>query len=269
MISYILLHQALLRFSFFGVILLLMASLELIWPRRNLTISKFYRWLNNLSLVILDTLLIKLIFPLGASGIALWAAINHVGVFNFFGLSAWWVIILAIIILDLVIYLQHVLFHICPFLWQFHQVHHADLDYDVTTAVRFHPFEIFLSLLIKFAVIVLFGIPPVAVVVFEIVLNATAMFNHSNVSVPFKLDHLLRKVLVTPDMHRVHHSILLVESKHNFGFNLSCWDRLFLTYQAEPKFGYLAMQIGLLDFRQPKQAQGLLAMLRLPFIRRS
>lgn len=267
MASYILLHQASLRIICFGFVLLVMAGLELLRPRRAVTIFKNYRWRNNLGLVFLNTILIKLIFPLTASGVALWAESIHLGLFNYLGFTAWWVILLAIIILDLVIYCQHVLFHVCPFLWCLHQVHHADLGFDVTTGVRFHPLEIIVSLLIKFAVIMLFGIPPVAVVIFEITLNAAAMFNHSNVNLAPKFDRLLRKVLVTPDMHRVHHSILPEESRHNFGFNLACWDRLFGTYQAEPKYGHLAMEIGLEDIRQPQLTQSLFSMLRLPFVR--
>lgn len=172
---------------------------------------------------------------------------------------------IAVLVLDLAIYLQHVAFHFLPTLWRLHRVHHADMDFDVTTGLRFHPLEIVLSMLIKFAVVIFIGAPVLAVIVFEIVLNAAAMFNHGNVRLPKSLDRLLRWVIVTPDMHRVHHSVIVKETNSNFGFNFSWWDRLFATYRAQPKAGHEQMDIGFTQYREVKQSQGLWGMLLIPF----
>ncbi|MBX9867611.1 MAG: sterol desaturase family protein [Burkholderiales bacterium] len=263
--NYILIHESSLRLCFFSVILILVALWEIIAPQRKLSISKTYRWVNNLSLVFLNTLLLRLIFPLAASGIALLAHEHGIGLFNYWQLSGWWVIIASVILLDFAIYLQHVLFHKVKILWKLHQVHHADLDYDVTTGARFHPLEIVLSLLIKFTIVLALGVPVVAVIIFEILLNATAMFNHGNIRLPRRVDEFLRLVVVTPDMHRVHHSVVWTELNSNFGFNLPWWDRLCKTYQAQPKLGQQKMIIGLNYVREANETQNLLAMVKMPF----
>jgi sterol desaturase/sphingolipid hydroxylase (fatty acid hydroxylase superfamily) len=262
---YLIANQSIIRLLCFMTILVIIAIWEIIAPRRTLTISKVYRWINNLGLVFINNLVLKFIFPITTTAVALWAANNGLGLINYWQISGWWIIALSIIALDFIIYLQHVMFHAVPILWKLHQVHHADLDFDVTTGTRFHTLEIILSMLIKLAAIVLFGIPAVAVVMFEILLNATAMFNHSNISLPLKIDVILRYWLVTPDMHRVHHSVLPSETNSNFGFNLPWWDRLCGTYQAQPKFGHLEMTIGLSYFRDIKTTQWLKSMLVMPF----
>jgi sterol desaturase/sphingolipid hydroxylase (fatty acid hydroxylase superfamily) len=196
---------------------------------------------------------------------ALFAQAQGWGLFNTYAVPAWAAIAASIVALDLAIYLQHVLFHAVPALWRLHRVHHADLDFDVTTGARFHPLEIVLSMLIKFAAIAVLGAPAVAVLVFEVLLNALAMFNHANVRIPAPIDRALRVVLVTPDMHRVHHSIEGDETDSNFGFNLSLWDRLFGTYRAGPRAGHEAMTIGIREFRDPGQCATLPGMLAIPF----
>jgi len=258
-------YEALIRLSMFAGVFLLMASWELLAPCRQLTVSKSQRWFNNLSLVVVNTVLLRLLFPTAAIGVALFATEQGWGLFNNFVWPLWLAVLLSVVIMDLVIYLQHVMVHAVPLLWRLHRVHHADMDYDVTTGARFHPIEIILSLLIKFAIILLLGPPLVAVVIFEVVLNAMAMFNHGNVSLPVGLDRLLRLLLVTPDMHRVHHSVEDDETNSNFGFNLSCWDRLFGTYRAQPRKGHQDMVIGIRTFRETRQCVSLPGMLAMPF----
>ncbi len=266
MSNYFITYQSVVRLVSFLTILIILAIIELIAPRRKLTVAKAYRWTNNLSLVLLNNLALKFIFPVAATGVAWWATNNNIGIINYWHWSGWWIIVLSVVILDFAIYSQHIMFHAVPILWKLHQVHHADLDFDVTTGTRFHTLEIILSMLIKFAVIVLIGVPVIAVVIFEILLNATSMFNHSNISLPLKIDMLLRYCLVTPDMHRVHHSVLVNETNSNFGFNLPWWDHLCGTYQGQPKFGHLKMTIGLSYFREIKTAQRLWSILLMPFI---
>jgi sterol desaturase/sphingolipid hydroxylase (fatty acid hydroxylase superfamily) len=186
------------------------------------------------------------------------------GLFNLMAVPAWVGVVSSVVVLDLAIYLQHVLFHAVPVLWRLHRMHHADLEFDVSTGLRFHPLEILLSMLIKFTVIVALGAPAVAVLIFEVLLNATSMFNHGNVRIPTSLDRTLRWIVVTPDMHRVHHSILSRETNSNFGFNLPWWDRLFGTYWAQPTAGHDGMTIGIEQFREPREL-GLDRMLLQPF----
>jgi sterol desaturase/sphingolipid hydroxylase (fatty acid hydroxylase superfamily) len=212
----------------------------------------------------LDTLLTRIVAPAGAVGFALFAETRGWGLFNIITWPAWLELLLALLVLDLAIYLQHRVFHYVPVLWRLHRMHHADLDVDVTTGARFHPIEILLSLGIKFFVIVPLGAPPLAVLLFEIVLNATSMFNHSNVLVPQAIERLLRWLVVTPDMHRVHHSILRPETDSNFGFNFPWWDRLFRTYRAQPEAGHETMMLGIEQFRDPKELR-LDRMLAQPF----
>jgi sterol desaturase/sphingolipid hydroxylase (fatty acid hydroxylase superfamily) len=254
--------------AFFGV-LALVAGAEFIFPRRRLTVSRLRRWASNLGIVFLNSLVVRLLLPATAAGFAVFAANRGWGVFNYFPeVPAWFTVAASVIILDFAIYLQHVMFHAVPALWRLHRMHHADLDFDVTTGARFHPIEILLSMLIKFAVIAVIGAPAVAVIIFEILLNATAMFNHGNLRLPLAFDRVLRLFIVTPDMHRVHHSIEDYETNSNFGFNLSLWDRVFGTYKAQPDAGHEAMTIGIRDFREPKLASDLPGMLILPFLGR-
>ena len=258
-------YEVAIRLTMFAGVFLLMAGWELAAPCRQLTVSKSQRWLNNLALVVVNTLLLRLLFPTAAIGVALFAAEQGWGLFNYTDWPVWLAVLVSVVLMDLVIYLQHVMVHAVPALWRLHRVHHADLDYDVTTGARFHPVEIILSLLIKFAVILLLGPPLVAVVIFEVLLNATAMFNHGNVSLPAPVDRLLRWLVVTPDMHRVHHSIEDDETNCNFGFNLPWWDRLLGTYRAQPRKGHQGMVIGIRSFRSLRQCASLPGMLMIPF----
>ncbi|MEN8169797.1 MAG: sterol desaturase family protein [Pseudomonadota bacterium] len=253
------------RMGFFFGMLAVMALWEVIAPRRALTVSKAVRWTNNLGIVFFNSFLLRLIFPAAAVGVAAFAAENGWGLLNYYELPFWLTVVLSVVVMDFIIYLQHVMVHAVPLLWRLHRMHHADLDYDVTTGARFHPIEIILSMLIKFATIVVLGPPVVAVVIFEIVLNATAMFNHGNVRLPLGLDRVLRLFLVTPDMHRVHHSVEDDEANCNFGFSLPWWDRLFGTYRAQPRGGHEGMTIGIHKFRTPREASWFPGMLLLPF----
>ena len=261
-------HETTIRLGFFLGIFAVMAVWELIAPRRVLTVSKPARWTSNLGIVFLNTVVLRLLFPAAAVGMAVLADTRDWGLFNSFQAPCLLAVLVSVIAMDFVIYLQHVMVHAVPLLWRLHRVHHADLDFDVTTGVRFHPFEIILSMLIKFATIMVIGPPVVAVVIFEVVLNATSMFNHSNIKIPVGLDRVLRLVLVTPDMHRVHHSSEDDETNSNFGFNVPWWDRLFGTYRDQPRGGHEAMTIGIHGFRDPQQVDRLPGMLALPFIGR-
>ena len=263
--QFVLANETAIRLGFFVGMLALIGAWEIVAPRRTLTLSKAQRWPGNLGLVALNTVLLRLIFPLAGAGIAAFCAENGWGMFNHFQVPAILAVPLAVIALDFVIWLQHVMVHAVPLFWRLHRVHHADPDYDVTTGARFHPLEIVLSMLIKFATIVVLGPPVVAVVIFEVLLNATAMFNHGNIGLPATLDRVLRRVLVTPDMHRVHHSIEDDETNSNFGFNLPWWDRLFGTYRDQPRAGQLGMVIGIRDHADPREVARLDGMLLLPF----
>ncbi|WP_422785527.1 sterol desaturase family protein [Roseibium algae] len=222
-----------------------MACIELLLPYRELSVDRVSRWPTNWGIVVLDAVLVRLIFPIGGVGLAYWAQSQGFGVLNWVGWHGWSAAVLAFLILDLAVWFQHWAAHKVPLLWRLHQVHHADGDMDVTTALRFHPFEILLSFVWKALVIVLLGAPVEAVLVFEIVLNGAAMFNHANASLPKGLDRVLRWGIVTPDMHRVHHSAEPCETDSNYGFNLSIWDRIFNTYTQQPAKGHLGMTVGL------------------------
>jgi sterol desaturase/sphingolipid hydroxylase (fatty acid hydroxylase superfamily) len=261
----ILQYEPAIRMAAFLGVLSLVALAEIIAPRRALTVSKLRRWASNLGIVFLNSALVRLIFPVAAAGFAAFAAAQGWGLFNHLALPYWAGFVASIVLLDLAIYFQHVLFHAVPALWRLHRMHHADLDFDVTTGARFHPLEILLSMLIKFAAIAALGAPAAAVIVFEVLLNATAMFNHANLRLPLALDRVLRLVVVTPDMHRVHHSVEEREANSNFGFNLPIWDRLFGTYRAQPAAGHEQMTIGLREPREAKRASDLPGMLMLPF----
>lgn len=247
--SDLLTHEPLIRLSAFLSVLAVMAIAEIAAPRRRREIPRVLRWSNNLGLVVVDTLVLRLAFPVLAVGVALSVDANGFGLLNWLHVPEGLAILIAFIVLDLAIYAQHVAFHVVPALWRVHRMHHADLEIDVSTGLRFHPVEILLSMAFKLALVALIGAPAVAVLLFEVVLNAMAMFNHANVRLPLGLDRIARLLLVTPDMHRVHHSIERQETDSNYGFNLSIWDRLFGTYIAQPKAGHDGMTIGLPLFR--------------------
>lgn len=253
-----------LRLWFFLGVLLLIILLEYIWPRRTLKIQKNTRWVRNLSLVIINSIAVKALVPFTLVSVAMYAEQHQIGLFNFFSMPFILSLIFSIILLDFLIYAQHVFFHSIPLLWRLHKVHHIDQEIDVTTGVRFHPIEIILSILIKSVAVLVFGIPFIAVLIFEILLNASAMFNHGNINLPVKLDKFIRKIIVTPDMHRVHHSVIVNETNRNFGFNLSWWDKIFGTYKAQPADGHLKMNIGLNEYRSLRKTS-LLQLLLIPF----
>jgi sterol desaturase/sphingolipid hydroxylase (fatty acid hydroxylase superfamily) len=257
-------YEPYIRLGAFGGVLTVMAIWELFGPRRKQAIRRGWRWPNNLGVVVVNTLLVRLVFPTTAVGLSLLAETRGWGLFNLMAFPAWVGVISSVVVLDLAIYLQHVLFHAVPSLWRLHRMHHADLEFDVSTGLRFHPIEILLSMVIKFTVVAGLGAPAVAVLIFEVLLNATSMFNHGNVRIPTGLDRTLRWIVVTPDMHRVHHSILSRETNSNFGFNLPWWDRLFGTYRAQPAAGHDGMTIGIEQFREPREL-GLDRMLLQPF----
>lgn len=252
--------------SFFGVFLL-MAIWEISAPRRALRTPKASRWFNNLSITLLNSLVARFLFPLQVAAMALLAEKRGWGFFHYFNVPSLPAGVLSVVLLDLAIYLQHVIFHKVRIFWYFHGMHHTDLDIDVTTGARFHPVEIVLSLLIKMGLVVLLGTPLWSVVAFEVLLNATSMFNHGNISINRAADRALRLVIVTPDMHRVHHSVITREHDSNFGFNVSWWDRLFHTYKDQPQGGHDNMAIGLANFRDPKKL-GLMRLILLPFTQR-
>ena len=257
-------HEPLLRLTPFLGVFALMAALEAWLPRRERALPRLRRWPSNLGIVVVDTVVVRVLFPTAAVGVALAVEAQGGGLFGWLGAPFWLAVLLAVLLLDLAIYLQHVMFHAVPALWRFHRMHHADTDIDVTTGLRFHPVEIVLSMLIKFAVIAALGAPAVAVLLFEVLLNATSMFNHANLRLPERVDAAVRRVVVTPDMHRVHHSVVARETNSNFGFNLAVWDRVFGTYRAQPEAGHDGMTIGIDQFRDPAEAR-LDRMLTQPF----
>lgn len=258
-------YEAAIRLSLFLGVFVVVAIAEHFAPRRPLSIGKGTRWSANLGIVTLNTLVLRLLFPAAAVGLAVLAQDRQWGVLNYYAWPYALEVVIAIIVLDFAIYLQHVMFHAVPVFWRLHRMHHADLDFDVTTGVRFHPIEIVLSMLIKFAVIVALGPPALGVLIFEVLLNATAMFSHANLRLPLRVDSVLRRIIVTPDMHRVHHSIERHETNSNFGFNFSLWDRLCGTYRAEPEAGHDAMTIGISRYRDPKQVARITGMLAIPW----
>lgn len=226
-----------------------MALWEVAAPRRRLDIPRVIRWTNNITLVVIDTAILRLSFPILAVGLAAVAEERVWGLFNNIGAPTWVAMVVSMLLLDLAIYLQHVMFHAVPGLWRLHRMHHADLDFDTTTGLRFHPFEILISMGFKLAVVAALGPPAVAVLLFEVILNATALFNHANIDLPRPVDRVLRWLVVTPDMHRVHHSVDPRETNSNYGFNLPWWDRLLGTYIAQPAKGHEGMEIGIEQFR--------------------
>ncbi len=261
--------EAALRFAVFAGVLLVMALLELAAPKRELTHKKARRWFTNLSIVGIDGLAVRLLgmvsAPLTAVAAALYCEAHGYGLFNMLAWPAWLEVLLAVIILDFAIYVQHWASHKVPMLWKIHRMHHADVDIDVTTALRFHPIEIVLSMLYKVVLVFLLGPSALAVVLFEILLNGSAMFNHANVALPKWLDAVVRLLFVTPDMHRVHHSVHHHEHDSNYGFAMSIWDRLFGTYTPQPKDGHRGMTIGLPQWQDPRPTS-LWWSLSVPFI---
>ena len=245
-------NEPAIRLGFFLGVFAVIALWEVLMPRRRRAVSRWVRWPNNLGIVALNTFLLRVLTPTAAVGLALVAGERGWGLFNVVPVPYWLAVVLSVVLLDAAIYLQHVMFHAVPALWRLHRMHHADLDFDVTTGARFHPIEILLSMAIKLAIVVALGPPAVAVLIFEVLLNATAMFNHGNVRIPWGIDRVLRWLVVTPDMHRVHHSILPQETNSNFGFNLPWWDRLLGTYLAQPAAGHEGMTIGIAQFRTPR-----------------
>ncbi len=260
MSDYLLQHEVVLRAGSFAAILLLMMLAEWLAPRRSRAIARSQRWPTNLGLVVFNTLLLRILPFMAATSVALQAEQQHWGLFNLLELPLLPSVILSLILLDALIYWQHRLFHAVPVLWRLHRVHHSDPDLDVTSGGRFHPVEILMSMLIKMLAVVLLGVPLLALILFEILLNGLAMFNHSNVAIPASIDSPLRRLIVTPDMHRIHHSVVPEETNSNYGFNLSCWDRLFGSYTEAPAAGQLGMSIGLRGFAN----DGMIALLLQP-----
>ena len=258
-------NESAIRLVFFMGVLIPLALWEFLSPRRILTAAKSVRWFGNLGIVLLNTVALHALFPVLAVDLASMAGRNGWGILNHYRLPFWFAIVIGILALDLLIYLQHILFHSVPVFWRLHMMHHADLDVDVSTGLRFHPIEILMSMGIKMAAVAVIGPPAVSVLIFEVALNATSLFNHGNILLPGGLDRIIRLFVVTPDMHRVHHSVTIRETNSNFGFNFPWWDRLFGTYREQPAAGHQAMVIGLSQFRDAKRLT-LPWMLVLPFV---
>ncbi|MBO0332055.1 sterol desaturase family protein [Sneathiella sp. CAU 1612] len=267
MLDFIANHEPTVRLSFFLGTLGAVGIWQAFAPKRPPSVSILWRWLNNFGVTFLNTLLLRLLFPILAVGLAVTATENGWGLLNVVELPIAFSIVIAVILQDLVIYWQHVIFHRVGFLWKFHKMHHADVDYDVSTGARFHPVEILLSMVLKLVVVLLIGPPVVAVIIFEILLSSIAMFNHANAGLPEKIDNFARKFIVTPDMHRVHHSVIRDEHNSNYGFNLPWWDYMFSTYRPQPSAGHDKMTIGLNEY-QSHRKQSIFWMLRLPFAKR-
>lgn len=248
-------NEGAIRLAAFAGLLTLFILAEALWPRRDRTLGRLQRWTTNGLMTILNTIALRVAVPVLAVGAAGFAQRMDIGLLNMLDVAPWVMVLAAIILLDAAIYAQHLVFHHVPVLWRIHRVHHVDRDIDVTTALRFHPVEILLSMAIKIALVVALGAPPAAVIIFEVLLNGTAMFNHANLRLPVGVDRVLRWLIVTPDMHRVHHSVRVPETNSNFGFNLSLWDRLFGTYKDQPEDGHTSMTIGLSEFQDDRPAR--------------
>ena len=252
------------RLSVFVLLLVVLALLEIFSPRRKLQHSKAKRWLNNFGISALSSVIVALALPLVGVAAAVLATERSWGLFNQFEIQPLISIPLYVVAFDFTIYLQHRVFHRFKILWRLHKVHHTDLDYDVSTGVRFHPLSIFISAAIKFFLILLLGPLAIAVLISEIVLNATSMFNHSNIKLPNKLDKFLRYFIVTPDMHRIHHSVDVNEHNQNFGFNFTWWDKLLKTYKEQPAKGQDAIEFGIHGYREDRSI-GIFSLLTQPF----
>jgi len=258
-------NENIFRMSIFFGLLIIMGVWELLAPRKVPKISKSYRWLNNLGLVFFNGFILKVIFPVASTGMAIIASNNNWGILHYYEIPTLISLIIFIVIMDLIIYFQHVMVHAVPLFWQLHKVHHIDLDYDTSTGARFHTLEILLSFMIKLIAIILLGPSVIAVIIFEVILNAMAMFNHGNVGLPNWLDKVLRYVIVTPDMHRIHHSIEEDETNSNFGFSISLWDRIFGTYKNDARLSQEDLIIGIKGYNEIKQTNNVLGMLLIPF----
>lgn len=256
--------EAIIRLSAFGAVFFVMTLWEALRPRRLDPQARRIRWPINLGLAGLNSALLRLIAGGALYQTAVWAEAERFGLLHWLGISGWPAMLLSFLLLDFAIYLQHIVSHKWPLLWRLHQVHHTDLVFDATTAIRFHPLEILLSMAYKIVIALLAGAEALTTIAFEILLNGSAIFNHSNVDIPERLDRKLRLFLITPDMHRIHHSTDREETDTNYGFSLSCWDRLCGTYRAQPRGGQLGMAIGLKPFRETSQL-GFLRLLRIPF----
>lgn len=236
------------RLGVFISLLVLFASLEFIAPLAKRRATRLSQWLTNISITVINTVIMRLILPIFAVGTANYSAENNLGLFNIFALGFWPTVVLSLVLLDLLIYGQHVMMHKIPLLWRLHRMHHTELGLDVTSAVRFHPIEIVLSMLIKMAFVLMMGIPVVAIILFEIILNGLALFNHSNIKLPGPIEQLLRKLFVTPEIHWIHHSEIINETNSNYGFNLVIWDKIFATYLDKPTLSYHQLRQGLKEF---------------------
>ncbi|WP_068080666.1 sterol desaturase family protein [Polycladidibacter stylochi] len=257
-------NEPLIRLFFFAAAFVLFAIIERLWPRRHDDMQRPNRWVTNLSLTVISALCVRYTMPIVAVAAAIWAQQQQFGLFQWLELNPLVAFTLGLLLLDFAIWFQHLASHKLPLLWRLHRVHHADKAIDVTTAFRFHPLEIMLSMLWKVAVVTLLGLSPWCVIVFEIVLNAAAQFNHANIALPKWIDNPLRWVIVTPDMHRIHHSVKAKETDSNYGFNLSIWDRLFATYKSAPEGGQQHMTIGL-SYIDQATSKSLGHQLLLPF----
>lgn len=258
-------NESYIRLGAFLGIFALLTIWEISTPKRELLELRRFRWFSNIGLIVISSVLIRFILPTAAVGVALHVEQDNLGFLNHYDLPFLLQFVLAFVLMDLAIYFQHVMFHALPLFWRFHRVHHSDLDCDITTGLRFHPFEIVISIVFKFLVIISVGVPVIAVVIFEIILNAASMFTHSNIKIPATFESIVRWFIVTPDMHRIHHSIKENETNSNFGFFISLWDRMLGTYTSEPEYGHANMQIGLKNFREPKW-QNLRWLIYLPFV---
>jgi sterol desaturase/sphingolipid hydroxylase (fatty acid hydroxylase superfamily) len=257
--------ETFIRVGSFITMLVVMGTAEPLWPRRTLDVSKTQRWFSNISIAVFSTILVRILIPIIPTSLALYCETHDFGLLSLLSLPDWLLVVVGVLLLDMTIYWQHVAFHKQRLLWRIHRMHHIDTNIDASTGIRFHPIEIILSMLIKLAIILLLGPPAIAVIIFEILLNGCALFNHANVRLPTGADSILRLLVVTPDMHRVHHSTDMREANMNYGFNFPWWDRLFGTYKAQPDLGHDAMHIGLTIFRDATFVR-LSKMLMIPFL---
>ncbi len=257
-------NEPTIRLAVFGGVLILMLILETLFPRKARTQNRGLHIATNLGIVVLYTLVMRVLFPVAAMGTAVYAASKGWGLLNLFEMPVWAHILISAVLLDMAVYWQHVASHKIPMIWAFHKMHHADRDIDATTGIRFHPVEIVLSMLYKMVIVLILGPHVIGVFIFEVVLNGSAMFNHANIRLPLWLDKIVRILFVTPDMHRVHHSVIVKETNSNYGFNLSIWDKLFGSYIAQPKEGHDKMTIGLSEY-QTDDPSHIVWCLKLPF----
>ncbi len=263
--QYFIAHESAFRLFSFIVILMLLLIVEIFWPRRKPDENNNSRRLNNVLLLLVNYWAARLLVPLATYQVAIYVSENNMGLFNLISVPLLFNVFITVVIFALLIYIQHVVFHKVKLLWNIHRVHHSDLAFDVTTGIRFHPFEIVLSMFYKLLATLLLGPAAFAIILYEILLNAMALFTHSNIYLNSKVDKYLRKIIVTPDMHRIHHSVEQSETDSNYGNIFSFWDKLFKTYHAVPRAGYNDLVIGLQEFRDKSNSQ-LVQLLKTPFI---